>query len=330
MPTEDTTEAAHERTCRRSAAMRIAPTIEHPPLVRSMPDPEIAALLSALSRPRHSRFLTTIAAPPTRHSLSPEFGSVMSFAAVELEGAGFTVDRTPVAVGSESSANLIAHLPGSGPEPRDLILATAHLDSVNEAGRSLPAPGADDNASGSAGVLELGAVLAGHTWQHDVVLILFGGEEQGLLGSTQYVAGLTPQARDRMTTVINMDMIGRKNTAALGVMIEGGQDSQTLMNDLVTAAATYTELSVTTSLNPFASDHVPFIDAGIPAVLTIEADDRSNTDVHSDRDTLSTIDSSLAMEILRMNLAVMAARLGPGASGPLVNTERSGAADWSA
>lgn len=330
MHTEDTIAVQREPTCRRAAALRIAPEIKHPPMVRAVPDPEIAAIASALSGSRYSRFLSTITAPVTRHSLSPEFRSTMDFAATELEGAGYQLYRAPVAVGAGSSANLIAHLPGTGPEPRDLILATAHLDSVNEAGRSLPAPGADDNASGSAGVLELGAVLAGRTWHHDVVLILFGGEEQGLLGSIDYVGGLAPEVRNRIAAVINMDMIGRKNSATPGVMIEGGQNSQALMNDLVAAAATYTQLSVSTSLNPFASDHVPFIDAGLPAVLTIEADDRANTDVHSDRDTLATVDSSLAMEILRMNLAVLATRLGPLSTGPLVNTEGTGAADWSA
>jgi Peptidase family M28 len=304
MPTDE----QHERTCRRSAALRIAPAIEHPPVVRSTPDPEIAALLSSLSQTRYSRFLSAITAPPTRHSRSPEFRSIMDFAATELEDAGYTVTRIPVRVGAGSSANLVARLPGHG--TGDLVLATAHLDSVNEAGRSHPAPGADDNASGSAGVLELGTVLAGRSWGRDVVLILFGGEEQGLLGSIEYVAALTPEERNQISAVINMDMIGRRNSAVPGVMIEGGEKSQTLMNDLVAAAGTYTQLAVATSLNPFASDHVPFIDAGLPAVLTIEADDRANTDVHTERDTIDTVDPSLAMEILRMNLAVLADRLG--------------------
>ena len=50
--------------------------------------------------------------------------------------------------------------------------------------------------------------------ENDVVLILFGGEEQGLFGSMQYVEGLTPADRQRIRAVINMDMIGRDNTAA--------------------------------------------------------------------------------------------------------------------
>lgn len=300
----------HERTCRRSAVGRIDPSmLEHPPRVQGARDRHLATLVEALSTEHYERYLTTIAAPATRHSLSPEFTAVMSFAATELDGLGYSVTRSPIAVGDARSENLIAHRAGTGKAPRELVAVTAHLDSVNQDGRSLPAPGADDNASGSAGVLELGRVLAGRAWSNDIVLILFGGEEQGLLGSIEYVGGLDTATRARLGAIINMDMIGRKNTAQPGVMIEGGQGSTELMSELVAAAGTWTALKVTTSLNPFASDHVPFIDAGLPAVLTIEADDRANTDVHTAGDVLDTVDSTLALEILTMNLAVLAGHL---------------------
>ena len=59
-----------------------------------------------------------------------------------------------------------------------------------------------------------------------------------------------------------------------GVMMEGGEVSRQVIEDLATQAATYTDLAVQTSFNPFASDHVPFIEAGLPAVLTIEGADQ--------------------------------------------------------
>ena len=64
-------------------------------------------------------------------------------------------------------------------------------------------------------------------------------------------------------------------------MLEGAPLSQSLIDSLSEAAATYTELTVETSLNPFASDHVPFINANIPAVLTIESADNTNGNIHS-------------------------------------------------
>jgi Zn-dependent M28 family amino/carboxypeptidase len=192
------------------------------------------------------------------------------------------------------------------------VVITAHLDSINLAGGpAADAPGADDNASGSAGVLELGRLLATRSWQHDVRLILFGGEEEGLLGCKQYVAGLPPAERARIRAVLNMDMIASKNSAVPTVLLEGATVSSGQIADLTTAAATYTGLKVETSLHPFASDHVPFIDAGVPAVLTIEGADSANGHIHSAQDTLNFLDWQLAAEILRMNVAALAGWLEP-------------------
>jgi Zn-dependent M28 family amino/carboxypeptidase len=98
------------------------------------------------------------------------------------------------------------------------------------------------------------------------------------------------------------------------VLLEAAPVSSSQMDALATAAATYTGLKVETSLNPFASDHVPFINAGIPAVLTIEGADSANGHIHSANDTLNFIDWSLAAEILRMNIAALAGWLEPAAA----------------
>lgn len=190
-------------------------------------------------------------------------------------------------------------------------MITAHLDSINLAGGvGASAPGADDNASGSAGVLELGRLIATRAWAHDVRLILFGGEEEGLFGSKQYVAALPAAERVRIRAVLNMDMIASKNTTVPTVLLEGAPVSSGQIADLAAAAATYTGLKVETSLNPFASDHVPFINAGVPAVLAIEGADSANGHIHSANDKLEFLDWALAAEILRMNAAALAGWLG--------------------
>jgi Zn-dependent M28 family amino/carboxypeptidase len=225
---------------------------------------------------------------------------------------GYKTTRLPITVGAGHSENLVGDRPGRGPAPRGLVVVTAHLDSINLAGGpAATAPGADDNASGSAGVLELGRVLAGQGWQHDVRLILFGGEEEGLFGSKQYVAALPAAERARIRGVLNMDMIASKNSPTPTVLLEGAPVSSGQIADLATAAATYTGLKVETSLHPFASDHVPFINAAIPAVLTIEGADSANAHIHSAGDTLDFLDWPLAADILRMNAAALAGWLVP-------------------
>jgi hypothetical protein len=276
-------------------------------------DPAVADLVGEVSTTSYQNDLTWLASLPTRHSSSTTFTQAMDFAADRMVALGYQVTRMPITVGAGHSADLIGDRPGAGAD-RQLVIVTAHLDSINIAGGpAAAAPGADDNGSGSAGVLELGRLLSSRSWQHDIRLILFGGEEEGLFGSKQYVAALPPAERSRVRAVLNMDMIGTKNSATPGVLLEGATVSSSQIAALATAAATYTGLKVETSLNPFASDHVPFINAGIPAVLTIEGADSANGHIHSANDTLNFIDWSLATEILRMNIAALAGWLEPAA-----------------
>ncbi|TDW75124.1 M28 family metallopeptidase [Kribbella pratensis] len=288
--------------------------VDSPRAAAARVDPDVADLVGDVSTTSYQNDLTWLASLPTRHSSSPTFTQAMDFASDRMVALGYQVARMPVTVGAGHSADLIGDRTGVGSD-RQLVIVTAHLDSINIAGGpAAAAPGADDNGSGSAGVLELGRLLSTRSWQHDIRLILFGGEEEGLFGSKQYVAALPPAERSRVRAVLNMDMIGTRNTVTPGVLLEGAAVSSSQIADLSTAAATYTGLAVETSLNPFASDHVPFINAGIPAVLTIEGADSANGHIHSANDTLNFIDWSLAAEILRMNIAALAGWLEPAAA----------------
>jgi Zn-dependent M28 family amino/carboxypeptidase len=253
--------------------------------------------------------LAILTGHPTRHSASDTFDSAATWAAEQLEGAGYAVTTQPVPQGGGRCRNVVADRLGTGPAPRDVVLVTAHLDSVNRLGAQAPAPGADDNASGSVGVLAMARALSDADGLLDLRLVLFGGEEQGLFGSRRYVEELPGPERTRIRAVVNMDMIAGRNTAAPGVLLEGAAVSRDVIDALARAAATYTGLAVSTSTSPANSDHVPFIDVGIPAVLTIEGADGTNARVHTERDTLDTLDPELAMEILRMNVAFVAETL---------------------
>ena len=272
----------------------------------------VATCVDRLSADTFAAELGAFVALPTRLSTSPGFKAAADLARDRLVALGYQVATEPVPVGGDVSMNVVAERTGSGPEPRGLVVVTAHLDSINSRdGAGAHAPGADDNGSGSAGLLSIAAALTEHPRQtHDLRLILFGGEEQGLFGSRRHVAQLPASERARIRAVLNMDMIATLNTPSPGVLLEGAVVSQSVINGLATAAAEFSTLAVTTSLHPFNSDHVPFIDAGIPAVLTIEGADGSNHNVHTAADTLDKIDTRLAMQILRTNVAYLAEILG--------------------
>jgi Peptidase family M28 len=277
------------------------PTASHAPVAW------VQNLVNQVSRVSFEADLIHLVSYPTRFSTSTHYTDAATWAQGQLEAMNYSTQLQSITVNGSNSRNVIADKLGSGTGSRDIVLVTAHLDSVNEKGGPLAiAPGADDNGSGSMGLLQMARVFQNHTSVHDLRFILFGGEEQGLFGSKQFVANLSAPEQQRVRAVINMDMIGSLNSPSLSVLLEGAPLSQNVIDSLLSAAKTYTQLTVQTSLSPHDSDHVPFIDSKIPAVLTIEGADGANDKIHSSHDTIDHINYELALEILRMNIAFVA------------------------
>ncbi len=133
--------------------------------------------------------------------------------------SNFTLTLSTDVIRRESpSFNVVGILPGSDPKLKDeTIVIGAHYDHLGRGGEGSLAPregeihhGADDNASGVAGVLELARILSTQNPKprRTIVFITFSGEEEGLLGSDYYVNHpIVPIAKT--VAMINMDMIGR-------------------------------------------------------------------------------------------------------------------------
>jgi hypothetical protein len=130
-----------------------------------------------------------------------------------------TLDVSTNIVRRESAAfNVIGILPGSDPKLKDeTIVIGAHYDHLGHGGEGSLAPregeihhGADDNASGTAGMLELARLFASQELRprRTIVFMAFSGEEEGLLGSNYYVNHPIMPLTNTVT-MINMDMIGR-------------------------------------------------------------------------------------------------------------------------
>jgi Peptidase family M28 len=271
----------------------------------------IKDLVESVAPPTLEADLSHLVSFPTRHSTSDHYANVAAWARDQLEDMGYVTHLEDIMVDGGPSWNVIADREGGAAGERGVVLVTAHLDSINiNGGPAAPAPGADDNGSGSAGLLEISRAFRDHRGENDLRFILFGGEEEGLFGSKRYVSDLPAEERSRIQAVVNMDMIGALNAPTRSVLIEGAPLSQRVMDSLGEAAMTYTQLAVETSLRPFASDHVTFIEAEIPAVLTIEGADSTNGNVHSEADTMDHVTYDFAVEILRMNVAFVASEVG--------------------
>ncbi|MGQ0552315.1 MAG: M20/M25/M40 family metallo-hydrolase [Planctomycetota bacterium] len=177
-----------------------------------------------------------------------------------------------------STVNVLGVLTGSDPVlSREYVLIGAHMDHVGlgetASSRGGPAArgqihnGADDNASGTAGLIGVASVLAANRDQlrRSVVFAAWSGEEWGLLGSRHYVA--SPKLPfEQLVASINMDMIGR--STASQVTIEGVGTAPGL-EDLVVRAHDSLGLDLQLQLAPRTSsnsDHAPFFEKRVPVL----------------------------------------------------------------
>ncbi len=103
--------------------------------------------------------------------------------------------------------NKIVTIPGHGPNADEIVLMTAHLDSISYEEPNTNAPGAEDNGSGVAALMEAARLFRFYKFDRTIKIIFFTGEEQGLLGSVSYVAD-HPAEMDYIMGVVNLDMFG--------------------------------------------------------------------------------------------------------------------------
>lgn len=151
---------------------------------------------------------------------------------------------------------------GKAKDSKEVILS-AHMDSV------VGAPGASDNASGTALMLELARVFKGYPTDKDLTFIAFGSEERGLLGSRYYVDQLTPEQKDRIEAVFNPDMVATKYEAAKNLYAMTVDGKENVVTESTVAAGARLGNSDILPGKFGSSDHVPFHNAGIPAALFI-------------------------------------------------------------
>ncbi len=246
-------------------------------------------------------------------------------AAFGLRKAGPTVnpDKTGIVLGTKTkdpamlrsdiervtleTSNVAGLIVGNGTSSK-MVVVGAHHDHLGMGTSSSLAPGveavhngADDNASGVAGVLELcGALAALPDAQrpYDVLCITFGAEEMGLLGSRYFVKNLDDVRRKSIVAMVNFDMIGRLEN---NEVVVAGLGTAPQWKPLLEAQDT--SLSVATKADGQGpSDHAAFYDDGI-AVLHFFTG--AHADYHKPSDDVDKLDFDGMAKIASLALAVV-------------------------
>jgi hypothetical protein len=335
----------------------------------AIPDPDIQQLLQEISADRIQRSIYVLSSFKTRHTTSDPLpsgdgiGGAGAWVRAEFERASAdsggrlkvdldSFDQPPVQPALPNGAsitNIVATLPGTDPgDPERTLVVSGHYDSIPSSvlDSGSAAPGADDDASGVAAVLEIARQMAHHRFRATIVFLVVAGEEQGLFGSAHWAQGAKERGAN-IEAMLENDIIGssRSETGAVDrgtvrLFAQGIPPSATLDPDLVRliriggendtpprelaravreAAASYVpsmkvRVIYRTDRYLRGSDHIPFLERGYPAVrLTEPAEDfhRQHQDVRVENgveygDVPAHVDFAYTADVARVTAAALA------------------------
>jgi hypothetical protein len=208
--------------------------------------------------------------------------------------------------------NIVAVLPGTT-SPDSIVVIGGHMDATSN-NPSVGAPGANDNASGTAAVLECARLLVNEQFRHTLMFVGFNGEEQGLDGSRALATLMAQQGR-RVVGMLNLDMVGVYAPGVVDAAVEKfsqGTNSEWLGYALRDNFHQFTPLVASVMGGEgWGSDHVSFHDAGYPAVLTIMYDYEADTCYHNLCDLPVNINHDYLREMSAANIVTAAELAGP-------------------
>lgn len=219
-------------------------------------------------------------------------------------------------------ANVVGYIPGTKAEWKDqAVLVTAHYDhlglgwpDVHKGDEGKVHPGADDNASGVAVMLELAHALSGtEKPSRSIVFVAFTGEEEGLVGSKYYADHADRFPVGKIIGVINLDTVGRLGEQKLSVIGTGTASEWQYIFRGASFVTGVESRNIPESMQ--ASDQVSFVQKGVPAVQIFTS---AHGDYHRPTDTADKIDGPGLVKVatfVREGVTYLAER-----AEPLTNT----------
>jgi Zn-dependent M28 family amino/carboxypeptidase len=240
----------------------------------------------------------------TRYAYSENYTKSAKWSFEQFKKMGLEVKFHEYSDYGKKQLNIVAQKSFSNPSDK-LYIVCAHLDSTSPKASEL-APGADDNGSGVAGVLEVAEVLKDTKYIENIRFVLFAGEEVGLRGSKAYVKQLKKDGEvNRIKGVVNFDMIGFDKNAPISSLIETKTFCKDFISDFTDTMEKDGKLKYKISYQPFGSDHMPFLNENIPCFLFIEDEYDLNPNYHQVTDLVEYINIDLATEIVNVTIKTL-------------------------
>ena len=295
--------------------------------VEGAADPQIEALLQQISQDSLETTVRRMVAFETRFMGSDSNAAATVWLKDRMEGLGYEVrfDTFSVNVVRRVQGqqfiirglqqwNVIATRPGRL-FPDKKIVVGGHYDSISldrAPDAQDVAPGADDDASGVAGLVEIGRILRDVHLDVTVEIVFFGAEELGLIGSTHYADAARARG-DEILLMFQLDVIGNRSSSfPNGFTIDTSSAYVTEGELLAQAAVDYTAVRAfhsgisgvqVTNRGCGCSDHQSFIDRGYPALGVFQYFQNPASHINMSFDTLDKVDYALVAEITKATLA---------------------------
>ncbi len=231
----------------------------------------------------------------TRKCSSPEALLAQQWIQDQYDSYGLTteIQDFPIASGNTCSDNIIATQSGNL-YPDQYVVIGGHYDSYTF---GASAPGADDNASGTSGVMEVARILSQYEFERTIIYCAFSAEEIGLYGSEAYAASAQAQGMN-ILGYFNMDMIGyRHGNDSLHADMLAPASATPLSNFFKAVNLIYQPAFIVKDavVVPGGSDHESFNDHGYMGIFPAEEDQYYSPYIHTVNDTVGLSVNSLEL-----------------------------------
>jgi hypothetical protein len=259
------------------------------------------------------RFGTRYSFAPNHHAVAQSIGNVFETYGLQATLRSFKF-RAQYQREDSTMWNVEATQTGTA-YPNSYVIICGHFDSMSPTPMQW-APGADDNATGTATVLTAAEILSQHAFEYSIRYICFGGEEQGIVGSNNYSRWARKNDLD-IIGVLNFDMVGYwKPGIPRDLEIETNRASQWLAEAVVNAADLYTNAQYELHVEDHIAwgDHWSFLQRGYAAVNHEEfwdwADPDFNPHYHTVNDLLEDVDPGFTVGNIQVGVAALATLAG--------------------
>ncbi|NIM59628.1 MAG: M28 family peptidase [Candidatus Aminicenantes bacterium] len=281
------------------------PTITFPS--RFVINPVISGIVNQVSKQNLTDYIQSLQDFQTRYASTSSCELAGDYIYDFFIQQGIDVEYDSFSFASSYSSNNIVGTVEGQVYPSQIVVICAHYDSDSDQPQTL-APGADDNASGTAAVMEAARIFANQSFDFTVKFICFSAEEWGLYGSEHYALEARQRGED-IIAVINLDMIAYTDSIPEDLDIISNPASEWLADRFFSTSITYTPLlNIFKMVNASVtySDHSPFWDRGYSAILGIEDIPLSNPHYHTTNDTIDTLNLDFTTEVVKASLAIAA------------------------